>query len=153
MAQTICLKTIINADIETVFDLSRSIDAHKASASTSGEHVVSGRDSGLAELGDRIRWRARHFGLWLELEVEITELTFPESFRDEMIDGNFKKMVHTHTFKEVVPGVTEMKDEFCFSSPFGLLGGVVDHLVMKRYLTGFLLERNAYLKAAAERVE
>jgi len=44
------LKTIINSDIQTCFDLSRDIDFHKAFLEHSNEKAIAGKTSGLIEL-------------------------------------------------------------------------------------------------------
>ena len=43
-----------------------------------------------------------------------------------------------------------MKDELRFSAPFGVLGLIVERLVLRNYLTRFLFERNQFLKHVAE---
>ena len=92
----IILETYIKAPIARCFDLSTSIDLHKISASTSKEEVIAGRTDGLIQLHERVTWRAKHFGLWHKMEVEITEFERPYYFIDEMIQGTFKSMKHIH---------------------------------------------------------
>jgi hypothetical protein len=43
-----------------------------------------------------------------------------------------------------------MRDVFRFRSPGGLLGRLAEWLVLERYMTRLLQERNAAIKAAAE---
>ena len=43
-----------------------------------------------------------------------------------------------------------MKDIFKFASPLGLLGKLADKMVLTKYLTGFLQERNNLIKLYAE---
>lgn len=43
-----------------------------------------------------------------------------------------------------------MADRFEFESPFGLVGLVVDRLVLAAYLRRFLVRRNRVLKTLAE---
>lgn len=45
---------------------------------------------------------------------------------------------------------TQLRDVFDFTSPLGVLGRVMDHLILVRYMTRLLEERNATLKALAE---
>jgi ligand-binding SRPBCC domain-containing protein len=66
-----------------------------------------------------------------------------------MIAGPFKFMHHTHEF-EFDGEVTVMKDVFQFSSPLGVLGRLVDKLVLDNYLSDFLLRRNQMIKEFAE---
>ena len=143
------LSTEIEAPIERVFNLARSIDAHMASAGQTGERAVAGRTSGLIEPGETVTWEARHFGVKQRLTVKITEMSFPHSFEDEMLKGAFASMHHRHEFEEV-NGITVMRDYFRFSAPLGILGRVAEKLFLTAYMERFLEIRNAHLKAAAE---
>lgn len=49
---TINLITKINAPIQTVFDLARSIDIHQASLNESNEKAIDGKTFGLIEKGE-----------------------------------------------------------------------------------------------------
>ena len=137
----IILHTIINAPIERCFDLSTSIDLHKISASKSKEQAINGITSGLIKLNETVTWKAKHFGFWHKMKVEITEYEKPNYFVDEMIEGAFKSMKHRHEFKQTKNG-TEMTDIFEFSSPFGFLGKIVDNYVLRNYMSKFIEERN-----------
>jgi hypothetical protein len=66
-----------------------------------------------------------------------------------MLRGAFKRMVHDHIFQET-PSGTQMIDRFEFTSPFGLLGSIIDRLFLSGYLRGFLVQRNQALKELAE---
>jgi len=81
--------------------------------------------------------------------VKIIELEKPKYFVDEMLEGPFKYMKHKHEFifKE---NQTIMNDQFEFSSPYGFIGKLVDNLILKRYMTKFLIERNKIIKDFAE---
>ena len=146
---TIELFTQINAPIEIVFDLSRSIDLHMESTKQTGERAIAGRTSGLIGLGETVTWRAKHFGIWQNLTSKITEYKYPDYFVDEMVSGTFKSFRHEHHFS-TIDGQTLMKDVFVFESPFGLFGKFFNWLVLKKYMTGLLVERNRVIKEAAE---
>lgn len=145
----IVLKTEISAPIERCFDLSRSIDLHQISTAKTFEKAIAGRISGLINLHETVTWKARHFGLWFTLTSKITALESPTYFIDEMVKGPFQYMHHRHEFYWN-GSVTIMIDTFNFRSPYGLLGKIVDILILKAYLTRFLLERNAVIKQYAE---
>ncbi|PHK97214.1 cell division protein [Neolewinella marina] len=144
------LTTTVGASINRVFDLARSIDLHRSSMDSTKEEVVSGNKEGLIELGQRVRWRAKHLGFWRELEVEITQMDPPYSFTDEMIDGDFSYMQHHHEFKSLSQHSTIMIDHFKFASPYGWIGRVFNKLYLNRYMYNLLKDRNAYIKAVAE---
>lgn len=147
----IVIETLISANIQVVFDNARSIDLHTKSASKSNEIAISGRVEGLICLGERTRWKAKHFGIWHQLEIEITEMTPPVSFTDEMIDGSFRKMKHVHEFQSINPNETLMRDIFEFTSPYGIIGTIVDKWILKKYMTSFIKSRNRFLKSKAEK--
>lgn len=143
------LTTFIAAPIERVFDLSRSIDLHTESTSSTGERAIGGVTSGLIGLNKEVTWQAKHFGLWQTLTVRITELERPTHFADSMVRGAFRRMEHHHYF-DSVPGGTIMKDVFTYESPLAFLGRLADVIFLERYLRAFLIERNRVIKRTAE---
>src|ERR1700743_2522414 len=95
---TIVLITKINAPVETVLNLSRSIDLHIVSTKQTGERAIGGRTSGLIGLNETVTWRAKHFGIWQNLTSKITVFNPPNLFADEMVSGAFKSFRHEHHF-------------------------------------------------------
>ncbi len=147
---TIFITTRINAPRERVFDLARSIDAHMASTSASGERAVDGRTTGLIGPGETVTWEARHLGVRQRLTVRITQFERPCLFTDEMTAGAFRRMRHTHRFEMIDERHTLMGDELNFQAPLGLLGRLAETLFLTRYMRRFLIERNRVLKELAE---
>ena len=145
----ITLKTAINAPIKRCFDLSRSIDLHKIATEHTNEEAIKGVTSGLINLNESVTWRARHFELYQTLTTEITEFDSPKFFVDEMIEGVFKGFRHEHYFESIKNG-TLMTDIFDYQSPFGILGKLVDVIVLKRYMTKLLIKRNDTIREFAE---
>ena len=143
------LSTIIHAPIERCFDLSRSVDLHVASTGSSGERAVAGVMSGLLGMGEQVTWSARHFGVRQRLTSRITAFERPRYFQDSMVRGPFKKLVHDHRF-QWKDGVTVMTDAFDFEAPLGGLGALIEWLLLKRYMTRLLEERNRVVKETAE---
>jgi len=143
------LTTTIKAPLERCFDLSRSVDLHKVSMQHSREEIVGGIESGLMKLHDTVTWRAIHFGIRLTLQSAITKFTKPFFFTDELVRGPFKSMVHDHFFYWEESSTT-MVDNFYFQSPLGPLGEAADALVLKKYLTHLLAQRNSVIKQYAE---
>jgi ligand-binding SRPBCC domain-containing protein len=148
---TISLTTLLHASPERCFDASRDLDLHVKSFSHTGERAVAGRVSGLIELGEQVTWEARHFGVRQRVTSEITAFDRPRHFQDSMKKGAFRSFVHDHYF-EAVPEGTVMKDVLTFQSPLGILGVLVDQLVMTAYLRRLLTRRNVMIKAAVEGV-
>lgn len=143
------LETFIDAPQAICFDLARSVDVHMASTDGTGERAVAGRTHGLMELGDTVTWEAKHFGVRQRLTSKITALDRPVMFVDEMQQGAFKSLHHLHRFLPQDSG-TLMIDEMTFTSPFGILGRMVDAVVLENYMRRFLLRRNEYIKKVAE---
>jgi ligand-binding SRPBCC domain-containing protein len=143
------LRTTIAAPLERCFDLSRSIDFHVRSASSTKEQAIGGVISGLIELEQQVQWSARHFGFWFNMTVAITEMRRPFHFQDAMTKGPFRYFRHDHTFTEQ-GGRTEMVDRVEFASPVPVFGSIVDFLFLRHHLKLFLQERNLLLKAALE---
>jgi ligand-binding SRPBCC domain-containing protein len=143
------LITIINAPVAKVFDLARDIGLHMESTKQTGEKAIAGKTSGLIELGETVTWRAKHFGIWQNLTSKITEFDRPNFFLDEMVKGAFKSFRHEHHFS-TVDGYTTMKDTFVFESPLGVLGRLFNLLVLTKYMTKLLVERNRVIKEVAE---
>ena len=147
---TIKLITAINAPIDRCFDVARDIDIHQISTQKTNERAIAGRTSGLCQLNDEITWEASHFWIRQKLTSKITQMSTPYFFEDIMIRGAFKSMEHQHYFEEN-KGITYMKDVFSFKAPFGLIGLIFDKLILKRYMTQFLITRNNVLKSIAEK--
>jgi ligand-binding SRPBCC domain-containing protein len=139
----------ISATPAICFDLARSVDAHIASAGASGERAVAGVTTGLLGPGDEVTWRGRHFGIVQELTSRITVFDRPRHFRDEMVRGPFRRLVHDHYF-DAVPAGTRMRDVFEFLAPLGPAGRLAEWMVLTRYLRRFLAERARVLKWLAE---
>jgi ligand-binding SRPBCC domain-containing protein len=148
--QTICLETKIAAPPDRCFLLSLNIDLHKESTAKTSERAIAGVTHGLIGPNETVTWQARHFGLTLTHETLISAYTRPTHFRDIMTRGAFKTFAHDHTFDPLSDGTTLMRDTLRFAAPLGPLGRIAETLVLRRYLTGFLIERNNLIKAVAE---
>lgn len=145
------LETTVRAPIELVFDLSRDIDAHLASAAHTGERAVGGVTSGLVKLGDEVTFEARHFGVRWRLASRIVVCEPPRLFVDEMLRGPFARMRHSHEFAETAAG-TRMTDVLDFASPLGPLGRLADALFVELHMRAFLERRAAWMRDEAERL-
>jgi ligand-binding SRPBCC domain-containing protein len=143
----IVLTTHVAATARECFDLSLAVDAHTSSMARSGERVVGGVESGVMRSGDSVTWRARHFGVSFTMTSRITEYDAPHRFVDEQVTGPFARWWHEHRFEEI-DGTTTMTDVVEFTSPLGVLGRLVDALVLTRYMTRLLMECNRWLSQA-----
>jgi ligand-binding SRPBCC domain-containing protein len=148
---TIILKTLIKAPIQACFNASRNIDIHIDSVpKNSHESAIAGKTSGLIEIDETVTWRAKHFGFYFNMTVKITKMNAPLNFTDEQINGPFKKMKHQHHFV-TLENTIEMRDEFYFESPYGILGKLANLLFLKKYMEQLLTERNTYIQKQLEK--
>ncbi len=143
---------VIDAPIQRCFDLSRSVEIHVAGNTHFGEQAVAqgGVTTGLIGLGQQVTWQARHFWVRQQLTSEITQFSAPDYFQDTMLRGAFASMQHDHYFRAISDTQTEMRDEFRFAAPLGPLGRIAEWLVLRRYRTALLHERNLVIKQVAE---
>lgn len=144
------IEMVINAPIEIVFDLSRSIDLHTISTAHTGERAVAGKTSGLITMGETVTWKAKHFGVTQLLTSKITGFNAPFYFADEMVSGAFKGFKHEHILKELDNGTIAVTDIFNYESPYGMLGRLADVLFLEKYMKNLLLKRNTIIKEYAE---
>jgi ligand-binding SRPBCC domain-containing protein len=79
----------------------------------------------------------------------ITDMERPRRFVDEQVAGPFKYWRHVHSFEAEEDG-TRMLDRIDYEAPFGLLGHAVDRLLLNRYLTNLIAQRNDFIKQSAE---
>lgn len=144
------MEFLIHAPQQICFDAARSIDLHMESTAKTRERAIAGVTSGLIQLGESVTWEAVHFGIKQNLTAKITEMEEPRYFVDEMVAGAFKRFRHEHEFIPSGQSQTRMLDTFDYTSPFGLLGKIVDRLVLEKYMTDFLRTRNEYIQSVAE---
>ncbi len=129
---------------EKLFDLARSIDAHKTSMAHSREEAVAGVTSGLIDVGQSVTWRAWHFGFPIRMTSRITELQEPDCFVDQQVKGPFRSFRHVHEFTDD-DGGTVMIDRIEFTAPFGVIGLLVEKVFLGRYMRKLIERRNAFL--------
>ena len=127
----------------------RDIRIQTETAAQTNEKAIAGITDGKIGLGQTVTFEGTHFGIKQRLTVIVIEFDRPKRFVDAMIEGSFKSFVHIHEF-EPQGDATLMRDTLIWTSPFGILGKVVDKLLLERHLTRLVQARNARLKALAE---
>lgn len=146
---TLKLQTHINAPIEICFDLMRDIHIHTETTAQTNEKAVAGVIDGKIGLGQTVTFEGTHFGIRQRLAVKVVEFDRPRLFVDEMIEGRFRSFKHIHEFFPLENG-TLMRDTLVWTSPFGILGKIVDKLILEQHLRDLVTTRNANLKEIAE---
>lgn len=144
MTVSFVCRTVSALPRERLFDLARSIEAHMDSQKGAGERAVGGVTSGLIGEGQEVTWQARHFGVPLRMTSRITALDFPNSFTDEQVRGPFKGFRHVHEFEATAAG-SIMTDRVEFTAPFGILGRLVEDLILRRYLQRLITNRGRFV--------
>jgi len=144
--------TLIDAPIERVFDLSRSIEVHLVGNVHQGEQAlaVGGLTTGLVARGEEVTWRAKHFGLWHDLTSRATVVEPPTCLQITMVKGIFRFMQADHLFRSLPSGATELTDIFMIAAPLPILGPMAEALFLRRYMVALNRERNAVIKQLAE---
>ena len=110
----------------------------------SREEAVAGVTTGLISLNEEVTWRAWHFGIPLRMTSRITEMHLPDYFVDEQVKGPFRRFRHVHEFRQAAEGTT-MVDRVEFAAPFGIVGRLIEKLVLARYLQKLIESRNQHL--------
>jgi hypothetical protein len=144
--------TLMQAPIKRVFDLSRSVEVHLlANIHCKEQALATGTiNTGLVAKGERVTWRAKHFGIWHNLTSEITAFDPPTYLQVTMVRGIFRSMRADHRLRALPSGLTELKDVFYIAAPLPLLGRVAEFLFLRRYMIALNRERNAVIKQLAE---
>ena len=145
----ILIETQIHAPAEKCFDLMRDIRIHTETTMETDERAVAGVTEGMIGPGQTVTFEGKHFGFKQRLTVRVTEFERPTLFVDEMTEGNFRSFKHIHEFVTVRSG-TLMRDRLIWKSPFGVVGRIVDELLLKRHLRELVSKRNLRLKQLAE---
>lgn len=143
------LTTWLPATPAACFDLSLSVDAHTGSMGRHRERAIAGVTSGIMGLGDTVTWRATHFGLPFTMTSQITEHEAPRRFVDEQVSGPFRRWWHEHTFV-ADGGGTRMTDTVELLAPLGPLGRIAETVLLTRYMTRLLEQRNAWLRESLD---
>jgi ligand-binding SRPBCC domain-containing protein len=142
----------IAAPIQLCFDLARDIDVHTQTVwKHTKEKAIHGVTTGPIGYDQTVTFEATHLGVRQTLTSRITEYRSPDMFVDEMQQGAFKRLRHIHEFEQQ-GDKTIMKDTLTFEAPFGIIGLIVEKLVLKGYMKRFLEHRNEQLKLIAENI-
>jgi ligand-binding SRPBCC domain-containing protein len=146
----IVIETLIHAPADICFDLMRDIRIHTETTSQTNEKAVAGVTDGKIGLGQTVTFEGTHFGVRQRLTVKVVEFERPSRFVDEMIEGRFQSFRHLHEFYPGDNG-TLMRDTLEWRSPFGIVGRIVDKLLVGPHLQKLVSGRNAKLKQIAEK--
>jgi ligand-binding SRPBCC domain-containing protein len=83
------------------------------------------------EAGVLLDYRLALFGIPFQWRTLIESWTPESSFVDSQIKGPYRLWRHTHTFEELSPGTTLMRDRVEYQIPFGTLGRIAHPLLVR----------------------
>lgn len=151
MSYRFSVETHVDAPAGVVFDAALDVDLHTTTMGSCRESAVGGVTSGRLGPGEAVTWRARHFGVWWTMTSRIDDYQRPTRFVDVQTAGPFRAWRHEHTFGPHPADGTMMRDEVVFTAPLGVLGLLVERLVLGRYMRQLIERRSLALKALIER--
>ena len=141
--------TFINAPIERVFNLSRSLTLSKMAFKGAKEQLLSSSAANMVGAGETITLRAKHLGKTREITSRVTDLELPNGYTEEQIKGDLKSFRHEYHFKKVDNG-TIMIDLVEFEGPRDLLGSLAAKFFLKSYFEKILKKKNELVRQSAE---
>ncbi len=127
----------------------RDVRIHTQTTSQTNEKAVAGVTDGMIGLGQTVTFEGTHFGMRQRLTVKVTAFERPTLFVDEMVEGRFKSFKHIHEFTPQNGG-TLMRDTLEWTSPFGIIGRLVEGVLLEKHLHSLVSKRNQILKEIAE---
>lgn len=136
MLHTIQRKQILHCDLKTAWDFMRSpTNLAKITPAHMGFHILSDQES-IKDMyaGQIVEYYVRPIaGIKMHWVTEITHVEEGRYFVDEQRFGPYSFWHHKHFLKEVPEGV-EMLDIIHYKAPFGILGKMVNALLIKKQL-------------------
>jgi ligand-binding SRPBCC domain-containing protein len=86
------------------------------------------------QAGTLLDYRLSLFGISFNWQTLIEAWSPEDSFVDTQLAGPYKLWHHTHTFEELAPDKTLMRDRVLYRLPYGILGQFAHALFVKRAL-------------------
>jgi ligand-binding SRPBCC domain-containing protein len=143
------LTHFIQAPIERVFDLNRSLAVRKKGLHQKNAQVLSSSSKGLVDAGETITLRAKHLGKTREMTARITAFKHPHQFVEEQVKGDLKSYRHEYHCKPTENG-TILIDILEFEGPRDLLGSWAAPFFLKSFFTTMLNRKNDLVRQYAE---
>ena len=141
--------TFINAPIERVFNLSRSLALSKMAFKGGKEQLLSSSSANVVGAGETITLRAKHLGKTREITARLTDFTLPDGYTEEQIKGDMKSFRHEYHFKKVDNG-TIMIDLLEYEGPRDLPGSIAAKFFLKSYFEKTVKKKNELVREYAE---
>lgn len=146
---SIHLTTFIKAPVERVFDLCRNTTVFRKALEGRRETLSASASGILVNTGDTITLSARHLRKTRMITTKITEMSIPEKFVEELVNGDLGSFTFEHHFKPVENG-TLVIDMLEIGELKDAIGGMLGKWYLKKYFENILNQRNALIKLYAE---
>jgi ligand-binding SRPBCC domain-containing protein len=101
--------------------------------------------------GSEIDYQIRLYGVPVHWRTRIEVVEAPHKFVDVQEKGPYALWRHSHYFKDLGGGATEMKDRVEYAMPLGPLGEIAYHLFVARSLAQIFEFRERELAAIMSR--
>jgi len=147
---TIKIETPIHSSTDICFDLACDLDLHSKTVWKWTNETVLGI-GGKINKGDTVTFRATHFFIRQDFTSKIIEYKRPTRLVDQMTKGAFKSFTHIHEFTEAERGII-MTDTLYLEAPFGIIGKIVERVILKYYMKKFILYRSRQIRKIAEAI-
>jgi ligand-binding SRPBCC domain-containing protein len=98
--------------------------------------------------GTILEYRLRLYGVPVKWRTQIESVEAPTRFIDVQDQGPYAMWRHTHSFRELDPGHTEIRDQVEFAMPLGPLG----ELAYRILVAGSLQQIFDFREAALRRI-
>jgi ligand-binding SRPBCC domain-containing protein len=143
------ITSFMNAPVDRVFNLSRSLTLSKLAFKSGKEQLLSSSSSNLVGAGETITLRAKHLGKTREITARVTDLALPDGYTEEQIKGDLKSFRHEYHFKKVDNG-TIMIDLVEYEGPRDFPGSIVGKFFLKSYFEKMVKKKNELIRQYAE---
>ncbi len=93
------------------------------------------------ESGNIYKMNMTRFGLSQPVEIVILEYQKNTSVTYKQVHGLFAKWIHTQSFEDTNDGCTQLTDIVEYKLPFGVLGHLLDDLLIRENMKSILQNR------------
>lgn len=93
-------------------------------------HIITPQPFDIRQ-GTLIDYELKLYGFPMSWRTEISVWEPPFRFVDQQLRGPYSQWIHTHTFIEIEPGITQIDDEVRYRLPLEPIGDIAHFLVRR----------------------
>lgn len=146
MAHTFTLTTIINKPVEEVFDFFSKAENLNLITPPELQFTIISPLPIVMQAGTLINYRIKLWSIPFKWKTQISKWQPPFRFIDEQLKGPYVKWHHTHEFKPLDNGTTQMTDTVVFLSPGWIFEPMVHYLFVNKRVKHIFNFRSDKLK-------